>query len=233
MHPATKGRPVPCGAIVSAHSTDSPVSCRHRAESRSEGDHRRRRFFSGAAFFERTRAPLVRRVQLLRARWTPFQRMKRHAVEARGDCSSHVPAGAVLLGKSSGPRVCDAGATGAHRAVAAAALLARGVTGGRWREIVGHFRWRLGERCERCGANWAWMSMRRRLITRTLINRVVSRRSVPRRTGPRCGPAWHAGWVGPVAGLGSRSPAVTTARAVTANAGPAVVPAISDQEGTP
>lgn len=155
---------------------------------------------------------LVRRVQLGRSscsnRWTPITG-ERHAVRTQGNGCGHECGGAVWFGGSARPPVCDGGAIVAGSAVAIVMRPERRGRGRRRPESEGLFRWRVGEQC---GANWAWMSMRRRLITRELTHRVLSRRSASR-PGPLCRLAWRVGFGGLVAGRASRPRGATTAHA--------------------
>lgn len=141
-------------------------------------------------------------------RWTPITG-ERHAVRTQGNGSGHECGGAVWFGGSARPPVCDGGAIVAGSAVATVMRPERRGRGRRRPESEGLFRWRVGEQC---GANWAWMSMRRRLITRGLTHRVLSRRSASR-PGPLCRLAWRVGFGGLVAGRASRSRGATTAHA--------------------
>lgn len=161
---------------------------------------------------------LVRRVQLVGAvRWTPVHIGERHAVTARDDGSSRLCGSAVGCCRCPRPYVCDVGPGGAPWPVAVVMRPVQPDNGARRCGIGGFFGWWTGEGC---GANLAWMSMRRRLITRALTKRVVSRRSVPRRTCLHRNLAWHGGFDGLVVGLDSRCRATSCLHAGRSGATP-------------
>jgi len=205
-------RPIPLCLLDTSRTTA-------RADERWAGGFSAERHSRVAASFDGTaRAPWLEQFG-----GPQSQLGERHAVNAQDDGSGRVCGSAVWLSRRARPHVCDAGASGTRRSVAAVMLPAFQGDGGRRREIEDLFRWRVGERC---GANWAWMSMRRRLITRVLTKRVVPRRRVPRRTGPPCSPAWHAGCAGRVAGRAWRCRAVAVLRG-----GWGALPLVLEQKG--